>query len=115
MPNTVLALDLGPNSIGWALVDEPAGQIIATGVRVFPAGVDNYDTKKEKPKNESRRIARGMRRQIARRARRKRQLRAALVDAGLLPSTADAQAALDSLDPYELRCRGLNSKLSLHE
>ena len=48
--NLTLGLDLGPNSIGWALIDEEACKITAAGVRIFPEGVDNFDTKKEKPK-----------------------------------------------------------------
>ncbi len=115
MPELTLGLDLGPNSIGWALIDEMGGKLVASGARVFPEGVDNFDTGKEKPKNEGRRIARGMRRQIARRARRKRKLRQVLIDVGLLPADQDEQAALDQLDPYELRCRALDEKLTLQQ
>ena len=43
-----LGLDLGANSIGWSLVADD--RIVAAGVRVFPEGVDNFDTRKEKPK-----------------------------------------------------------------
>jgi len=67
MGGTVLGFDLGANSIGWALVESDK-RIIASGVRVFPEGVDHFDTKKEKPKMEARRVARAMRRQIIRRA-----------------------------------------------
>lgn len=111
---TVLGLDMGPNSIGWALVDDAKGKLIGCGVRVFPEGVDNFDTKKEKPRNEARRIARGMRRQIARRARRKRRLREALISCGLYPSDSAEQAQLESLDPYELRAKALDTALPLH-
>lgn len=114
MPVT-LGLDLGPNSVGWALVDEKNQRIIDCGVRVFPEGVDNFDTKKEKPRNESRRIARGMRRQIARRSRRKRRLKTALITAGLYPCEPDAQAGLDALNPYELRARAIKEPLTLFE
>ena len=34
MPDLTLGLDLGPNSIGWALLDEAGGQLLGTGVRV---------------------------------------------------------------------------------
>lgn len=122
----VLALDLGPTSIGWAFINEAAGQIIATGVRIFPEGVDRDKQGGEKSKNESRRQARGIRRQIARRARRKRVLRAALVEAGLLPPLAahPAQdptrrewesAEFKKADPYELRRRTLSEKLELFD
>jgi CRISPR-associated endonuclease Csn1 len=113
--NYVLGLDLGANSIGWALIDEASEKIIASGVRVFPEGVDNFDTKKEKSKTEDRRIVRGMRRQIARRARRKRWLREALVEVGLLPADRGEQSRLDQLDPYKLRARALAEPLHPHE
>jgi CRISPR-associated endonuclease Csn1 len=112
---TTLGLDLGPNSIGWALVDSEPARIIDTGVRVFAEGVDQFDTKKEKPRNEARRIARGMRRQIRRRSERKRAVRRALVAAGLLPADHDQFRRLLSEDPYELRARSLDEKLDVHE
>lgn len=115
MLDLTLGLDLGSNSIGWSLLDEAAGKIVAAGVRVFPEGVDRDTKGGELSKNESRRIARGMRRQIARRARRKKQLRAALITAGLLPADAAEQLKLDGLDPFDLRRRALDEKLSLHE
>ena len=34
-----LGLDIGSNSVGWALIDEAAGNLLAIGVRVFPEGV----------------------------------------------------------------------------
>lgn len=110
-----LGLDLGPNSIGWAIVDHDTQSIVATGVRVFPAGVDQYGTKKEKPKNEDRRIARGMRRQIARRARRKQQLRQLLIDSDMFPADGVEQHELFALDPYLLRARSLRERLHPHE
>lgn len=120
------------------MVDVDDGKIIDAGVRVFPEGVDNFDTNKEESKNEARRIARGMRRQIARRSRRKRHLRNALIAVGLFPSTAEeAERFLRSdpryksqlpnsvrdcwslffslLNPYELRTRGLEEKLAPYE
>ncbi|MBN1591498.1 MAG: type II CRISPR RNA-guided endonuclease Cas9 [Pirellulales bacterium] len=117
MSDYTLGLDLGPNSIGWALIDEQAEKkkIIDTGVRIFPEGVDQFDTAKEVSRNEDRRVARGMRRQIQRRRRRKRLVRAALISAGLLPENPDEQAALLDRDPYELRARALEEKLSPHE
>lgn len=114
MPVT-LGLDLGPNSVGWALVDEQAHRLINAGVRVFPEGVDNFDTKKEKPRNEARRTARGMRRQIRRRALRKRRLREALIQSGLWPRDELAQNRLCELDPYALRTRALDHPLTPHE
>ena len=119
MSEVTLGLDLGPNSIGWAIIETEkernTGTIIATGVRVFPEGVDNFDTKKEKPRNEDRRIARGMRRQIARRSRRKRKLRRALVQCGLLPADPAELESLLQENPYELRARALDHRLTPHQ
>lgn len=116
---TRLGLDLGPNSIGWALIDDARNTIVNLGVRIFPEGVDNFDTGKEESRNEARRKARGMRRQIARRARRKRMLREALIEAGLWPHDAAEQARLlTELDPYMLRARAVDPeapRLSPHE
>lgn len=117
MPVT-LGLDLGPNSVGWALVDSDANRIIDLGVRIFPEGVDNFDTKKEKPRNEDRRIARTMRRQTRRRARRKRRVKQTLIDLGLFPTDPAEQQKLydaDDSNPYALRTRALDEKVSLHE
>jgi CRISPR-associated protein Cas1 len=49
MGRTVLGLDLGPNSIGWALVlddQENESRLVDTGVRVFTEGLDKFDTGK---------------------------------------------------------------------
>lgn len=120
MGKLVLGLDLGPNSIGWALVNDdperPAeSKLIDLGVRVFPEGVDNFDTSKEISRNEGRRIARGMRRQIRRRARRRKQLKEALVAMGLWPSKLADESTLYDADPYELRARALKEKLEPYE
>ena len=45
-----LGLDLGPNSIGWVLVDEAGQSTLAAGVRVFPEGVDRDQQGGEKSK-----------------------------------------------------------------
>lgn len=111
----ILGLDLGSNSVGWALIDEADGKLIAMGSRVFPEGVDRDQTGSEHPKNEQRRIARGMRRQIARRSRRKKLLRRALIECGLLPNEPERQRELDALDPYDLRRRAIEEKLKPHE
>ncbi|MBL9122083.1 MAG: type II CRISPR RNA-guided endonuclease Cas9 [Planctomycetaceae bacterium] len=119
MSEYVLGLDLGPNSIGWAIVDEsesdPQDRLVDMGVRVFPEGVDAFDTAKERSRNEDRRIARGMRRQVRRRARRKRLLREALISVGMWPAETAEQETLLALNPYELRRRGVSERLELHE
>jgi len=111
-----LGLDLGPNSIGWALVEEgEPGRLIDCGVRVFPAGVDNFDSSKEMSRNEQRRNKRMMRRQTRRRAARKRVVAHALAEAGLLPADPAELAAVLAIDPYPLRSASVERELSPHE
>ena len=99
MSNRVLGLDVGPNSVGWALLDEGKESIIAAGARVFPEGVDRDQQGGEKSKSQTRRDARGTRRQVARRSRRKRQLHDLLVQAHLLPSDKDQLPAVLARNP----------------
>jgi len=120
MSKLTLGLDLGPNSIGWALVREDAddssrSEIVDIGARVFPEGVDAFETVKEKSRNEDRRIARGMRRQVRRRVVRRRKLIEALIAVRLWPAGSAPQEALYQLDPYELRRKGLTEQLEPHE
>lgn len=88
----VLGLDLGVRSIGWALVDftdEESGSIVASGVRVFEAGMEgNIEEGKEESKNQKRRQARMQRRQADRRARRHKRVARLLQKGGLLPGGA---------------------------
>ncbi|WP_428939366.1 type II CRISPR RNA-guided endonuclease Cas9 [Fontivita pretiosa] len=113
-----LGLDLGPNSIGWALIEDNAdgtGRLIDCGVRVFPEGVDAFDTGKENSRSEQRRMARMMRRQIRRRARRRRIVEAALVEARLLPADDVERRQILALDPYPLRARAVAERLQPFE
>jgi len=110
-----LGLDLGPTSIGWALIDEGREQVIATGVRVFPEGVDRDTAGGEKSKSQNRREKRGLRRQIQRRARRLRILRQALAEVGLLPSDPAEQDIVLRDDPYPLRMRALDDRLEPYQ
>ena len=120
-----LGLDIGERSIGWALIDEEAEQLVASGVRIFPLGVESTQSG-EKPKNVERRVARGTRRVLRRRARRKQQLRELLTEAGLLPgcALADREApervawerdSFRAHNPYELRRKGLDQQLEPEE
>lgn len=113
-----LGLDLGPNSIGWAWVeddDNTTGRLIDCGVRVFPEGVDAFDTGKESSRNEQRRTARMMRRQIRRRARRRRVVQTALIETGLLPADDVARKTVLATDPYPLRAAGVERRLEPFE
>lgn len=116
-----LGLDLGTNSIGWALVRQGdpmrLDALEGCGVRIFEPSVE--DGWEHTPKNKGRRVARGARRTIQRAANRRKQLRKQLVEAGLLPDLADAkqpEKALDEIgDPYDLRKRALDERLEPHQ
>lgn len=138
-----LGLDLGTNSIGWALVDQDdkESRLKACGVRIFQEVVD---AQTRTPKNQARRNARLARRLVARRRRRREKLLKLLVENGLLPPdvsiestrqndrtvvrpAGDEQIAPSSKgetqedlfnklgDPYELRRKGLDEALSPYE
>ena len=124
MRRLTLGLDLGPNSIGWALVGEDeAGNpqsLEAIGVRVFQEMVDR---KNSTPKNHKRRAARGARRLRSRRKMRRDTLQGELIRCGLLPKEEAERRNLfgfrqkhcDQNDPYEIRKRGLDHTLTPHE
>ena len=114
-----LGLDLGPNSIGWALVEdngpENGSRIVDMGVRVFPEGVAAFDTAKEKSKSENRRIKRGQRRQCNRRRRRKQLLLGGLTACGLWPADPTQRRDEFAKDPYVLRERAVTEALEPFE
>jgi CRISPR/Cas system Type II protein with McrA/HNH and RuvC-like nuclease domain len=86
----ILGLDLGIASVGWALVkqddqDRPAA-IIACGVRHFEEGVLNIGQgDDEESRGAGRRMARGQRRNLERRARKLNKVYRLLESAGMLP------------------------------
>lgn len=120
MARLTLGVDVGPNAIGWALInvnpEDPAdSQLIDLGVRVFPAGAESFDTIQERSRNEDRRLARRLRRQIRRRAARRRDLQNALMVTGLWPRDPLNEETLYKLNPYELRARAIGERLEPFE
>ena len=112
--SVLLGLDIGTNSVGSAWVDTDREEV-HLGVSVFPAGVDEQETRRGDPKNQARRQKRSQRRSLARRAARKRHLRTLLLKVGLLPTDPAALTAVFGADPWQLRRRGLSEPLSPHE
>ncbi|ARN56776.1 type II CRISPR RNA-guided endonuclease Cas9 [Sedimentisphaera salicampi] len=110
-----LGLDIGTNSVGWALIDEKNNEILRTGVRVFPEGVDRDTKGAEKSKNETRRLARGSRRNRARMKYRRDKLVRMLKRNGLLPASDIEFSELLREDPYKLRAKAIQEKISLHQ
>jgi CRISPR-associated endonuclease Csn1 len=126
---TILGIDLGSNSIGWALcdsVDRRPVSLIKTGVRVFEAGLEEPDKGgKRKSRNVERREARLRRRQTDRRSRRLGNLarllqRSKLLPPGNLDSPEERHQFFTAFDktlpsPYQLRAIALAQKLSPYE
>jgi CRISPR-associated endonuclease Csn1 len=127
----ILGLDLGTNSIGWAIVDDITHRIIGVGSRIFPEGVINLGEGegREISKNASRTGARGVRRQFFRRRLRKRYLLRLLAKYDLCPVDYKLIKVWNQkeifnnielqnwfrLNPYHLRAKALNEKITLHE
>jgi CRISPR-associated endonuclease Csn1 len=127
----ILGLDLGTNSIGWALIDDVQNKILGIGSRIFPMGVENLGEGEEREisKNAGRTGARGVRRQFFRRKLRKKILLNELSKYKMCPMNAsdfedwkktkefpsEKLATWFALNPYELRQKALTEKLSLEE
>lgn len=128
-----LGIDLGSNSVGWAIVT-PDG-VRAAGSRIFDEGVTgDLEQGKEESRNTARRQARQTRKQTERRGRRLRKTYNLLHGAGLLPTPSPGRhEALVALDrelrerhaaqndgekqtlPYRLRARALDYALAPDE
>ncbi|WP_303700825.1 type II CRISPR RNA-guided endonuclease Cas9 [Flexistipes sinusarabici] len=114
--NYRLSLDLGTNSIGWAIYklnekDKPIS-IINAGVRVF---TDSRDPQTGTSLAAERREKRGIRRNRDRFLKRKERLMQTLIKYNLMPENKEERKALEKLNPYELRSRALDEKLEPHE
>lgn len=110
-----LALDLGSTSLGWALVllngktpPEPCA-IIRAGVRIFP---DGRNPKDGSSLAVTRRAARAMRRRRDRLLKRKARMQRLLIEHGFFPADEAARKALETLNPYALRAKGLDTVLT---
>lgn len=111
-----LGLDLGTNSIGWSVFsldnDNEILDLVDLGVRIFS---DGRDSKTNEPLSVSRRIARGQRKSIYRRKLRRKQTFRLLQNQGLFPKDKTECMELKLLNPYELRIKALDEKLTPFE
>jgi hypothetical protein len=129
-----LGLDLGTNSLGWAIIEtqgEPGandeGHIVASGVRIFSQSeMAGRDPQSKASLAVARREARGMRRRRDRYLKRRQRLLALLTAHGLMPDDDKARQALVrdhddgkggdlSNSVYALRARALDKALTPHE
>jgi CRISPR-associated endonuclease Csn1 len=123
-----LGLDLGTNSIGWAIVEEENGakRLVKGGSVIFPEGVARVKGS-EVPATEERTRSRAMRRLYMRRRMRKHRLLRTLMTNGMCPLSdtglndwikkdqyplEDAFVTWFRMNPYELRAKGLQERLT---
>lgn len=111
---TRLALDVGTNSIGWALFqldknNQPAS-ILKCGSRIFS---DGRNPKDKTSLAVSRRLARQMRRQRDRKLQRKYRVINQLIRMSLFPKNQTEQNSLKDLDVLALRASAIDSKTKL--
>jgi len=138
----ILGLDLGTNSIGWALTEQDLenkhGKILGMGARIIPMGAElnKFEQGQAQTKNADRRIARGMRKQNKRYKQRRNKLIYVLQKLGMLPDQIKLSAPFtdplkidkicilpidkkqkqySALDLLELRVKALSQEISLKE
>ena len=127
----ILGLDLGTNSIGWAVIDDKNKKILGMGSRIFPEGVVNLGEGegRETSKNASRTDARGTRRQFFRRRLRKRYLLRELAKHNFCPIDFKLVKEWNGkdifknqqlqewfkLNPYRLRAKAIQEEITLIE
>lgn len=100
---TILGIDLGTSSIGWALTEPEQKKILANGVHTFPAGIQK-DTigqgTKEISDNMTRREKRQGRRQYFRKKLRKIKLLEILIAYNMCPLPAEVLRQWKNWDKY---------------
>ncbi|MEH1008411.1 type II CRISPR RNA-guided endonuclease Cas9 [Winogradskyella sp. ECml5-4] len=122
---TVLGLDLGTNSIGWALVKEAeneneVSEIIKLGVRVNPLTVDektNFEKGRPLSTNADRTLKRGARRNLQRYKLRREHLISILQDHGFIDENS-ALTEIGKHTTYEtlgLRAKASKEQISLSD
>ena len=121
----ILGLDLGTNSIGWALVNEAEDEnekssIIKLGVRVNPLTVDeqqNFEKGKSITTNADRTLKRSMRRNLQRYKLRRENLIEILKEKGLITDETilSENGNFTTFETYRLRAKAATEKISLEQ
>ena len=114
----VLGLDIGITSIGWSIIDEVRGKLLDMGVHMFEQATPAQEV----------RLNRSARRTLRRRNWRKKQLKNAFVEFGLISkdeinqrdylsytANSDTFSRPEEDTVYHLRLKALNDKVSLRE
>lgn len=142
MSKNILGLDLGTNSIGWALIkqdfENKQGEILGMGSRIIPMGAElsKFEQGQAQTKNANRRIARGTRKLNKRYKQRRNKLIYILQQLSMLPEQiklvnefsdpnrldkisilpiSKNQQQLTAFDLIELRVKALTEKIELEE
>ena len=108
----ILGLDLGETSLGWSIIETKDGtpyRFKDFGVRIFS---DGRDSKTKEPLAVARRTARGMRKRRDRFVMRRETLMNRLIKYGLMPKDEAERKKQEKHNPYALRARALDEKLS---
>lgn len=121
----ILGLDLGTNSIGWALVNEAENadeksSIVKLGVRVNPLTVDeqkNFEIGKSIPTNAARTLKRNARRNLQRYKLRRDYLIKCLREYGWIDSDTMLYewGNHTTFETYRLRAKAVTEEISLEE
>ena len=121
----ILGLDLGTNSVGWALVNEAENEdekssIIKLGVRVNPLTVDeltNFEKGKSITTNADRTLKRSMRRNLQRYKLRKESLINILKQNGWIngQTILSENGNRTTFETYRLRAKAATEEVSLEE
>ncbi len=110
-----LGLDIGTNSIGWAILDLGEGvspvSIEDSGVRIFS---DGRNPKDKQSLAVQRRLPRQQRKTRDRYLTRRRRFMSQLIQYGLMPEDEAARKDLECVDPWGLRVNGLKEQIPLH-
>lgn len=122
---TILGLDLGTNSIGWALVNEAENfnensEIIKLGVRVNPLTVDelqNFEKGKSITTNADRTLKRSMRRNLQRYKLRRENLIEILKENGFIndETILSENGNYTTFETYRLRAKSATEEISLEQ
>ena len=116
---TILGLDLGVTSIGWAIIkegDSHQKEVIALGSRIIPLSIDDKDefTKGNAiSKNQKRTERRTQRKGYDRYQMRRSNLKNLLKAHGFSPNTGLFN--LSSLELYKLRSNAIKEKITLEQ
>jgi CRISPR-associated endonuclease Csn1 len=121
MTKTILGLDLGTTSIGWAIVKEGENaDIIKTGVRVIPLSTDeiqNFDKGKSITTNADRTLKRSARRNLQRFKQRREHLISLLIANKIISEDTflTENGNKTTFETYFLRAKAASEKIELQE